>query len=532
MSTATQALPFPAAPAREDATYRNRYLIALTVTLASILELLDTSIVNVSIPHMMGTLGATLDQITWVSIGYVVANVIVLPITGWLSAFFGRKRYFAFSIALFTVASFFCGQAGSLEALVFWRIVQGLGGGALLSTSQAILYEVFPREEYGSAMAIFGMGVMVGPTLGPTLGGYITDTLDWRWIFFINIPFGVLALMLTLALVPDSKWAQKARKVDLFGLVLLILSIGGLQLFLERGERMEWFASAEVAAYAVVSVVSTIVFVWHELRTPHPIVDLRILRHRQFTAGVTFAFLLGMCLFAPLFVFPVYLQSLLGFTAHQTGMVILPGALASAFTMASMARLGRKMDGRILVVIGTCVFAVSMTLHSHFTTLSGGHDFLLPSILRGIGIGMIFVPLSILAMADVPQPEMANATGLFNLTRQLGGSVGIALAATMVTRFTALHRGELVGNVTVYAQATRERLALLTQGMLARGLPQSVAETDALRLLDLTVRKQAAMLAYEQIFLYFGFGLAVGLPLLLFMRGGKVAQGGDAGMAH
>jgi len=535
MSTASQALPLPgaaAARAAAEEAYANRYLIALTVTLASILELLDTSIVNVSIPHMMGTLGATLDQITWVSIGYVVANVIVLPITGWLSAFFGRKRYFAFSIALFTVASFFCGQAGSLEALVFWRIVQGLGGGALLSTSQAILYEVFPKEEYGTAMAIFGMGVMVGPTLGPTLGGYITDALDWRWIFFINIPFGILALVLTLSLIPDSKWGKKAEKVDLIGLVLLILGIGSLQVMLERGERLDWFESKEVVAYAVTTIVAMVTFVWHELRTPHPIVDLRILKHRQFTAGVSFAMLMGMCLFAPLFIFPVYLQTLQGYTAHQTGMVILPGALASAFTMASMARLGRKMDGRILVVLGTLVFATAMWMHSHYTTQSGWGDFLLPSILRGIGMGMLFVPLSILAMADVPPEEMANGTGLFNLTRQLGGSIGIALAATMVARFQAVHRGELIANVSMYADATRERMAMLTQGMLARGMPQSVAESQALRMLDLTVRKQAAMLAYEQIFLYFGLGLAVGLPLLLLMRKGKPPAGADAGMAH
>lgn len=529
MSTATLSLPLPRTAA--DDSYRNRYIIAITVTLASILELLDTSIVNVSIPHMMGTLGATLDQITWVSIGYVVANVIILPITGWLSALFGRTRYFAFSIALFTVASFFCGQANSLEALVFWRIVQGLGGGALLSTSQAILYEVFPREEYGTAMAIFGMGVMVGPTLGPTLGGYITDALDWRWIFYINIPFGIMALLATIAFIPNSKWAQKAGKVDVAGLALLVLAIGSLQIMLERGERLEWLASGEIVAYVVTCVVSSVLFVWHELRTPEPVVDLRILKHTQFTAGVSFAFLLGVCLFAPLFVFPVYLQSLQGFTAQQTGMVILPGALASAFTMAIMAKAGRKMDGRVLVVLGTGIFALSMWMHSQFTTQSGTMDFLFPSILRGVGMGMLFVPLSILALADLPPEKMANGTGLFNLTRQLGGSVGIALAATMVTRFTALHRGSLVNHVSMYADATRERVTMLTQGMMARGMNATTAGDQAVRLLDLTVRKQASMLAFEQIFLYFGFGLAVGLPLLLLMRKGKADAGVEVG-AH
>src|SRR5712692_7031878 len=258
------AIALPAAPAAPD-RYRFKYLIAITVSLASVLELLDTSIVNVAIPHMMGNLGATLDQIAWVSTGYIVANVIVLPITGWLSAFFGRRRYFATSIALFIVSSFFCGNAHSLAALVFWRIVQGLGGGALLSTSQAILYEEFPREEYGTAMAIFGMGVMVGPTLGPTLGGYITDAFGWPWIFYINIPIGMLALALSLSFIKDSQHQEKARRVDFLGLVLLAAGIGALQTMLERGERLDWFDSKQVSMLAIVSAVSLVAFVWHEL---------------------------------------------------------------------------------------------------------------------------------------------------------------------------------------------------------------------------------------------------------------------------
>src|SRR2546425_5607185 len=275
------ALPLSAALDR----YRFKYIIAITVSLASVLELLDTSIVNVAIPHMMGNLGATLDQIAWVSTGYIVANVIVLPITGWLSAYFGRRRYFAGSIALFTLASFLCGNAGSLGALIFWRIVQGLGGGALLSTSQAILYEEFPREEYGTAMAIFGVGVMVGPTLGPTVGGWITDTYGWPWIFYINIPFGMLALALTLTFIQDSRHQEKAERVDYVGLLLLAAGIGTLQTMLERGERLDWFDSKQVTALAIISVVSLVAFVRHELRPAHPLVDPRVLKSRQLGAG-------------------------------------------------------------------------------------------------------------------------------------------------------------------------------------------------------------------------------------------------------
>ncbi|HET7462817.1 MAG TPA: DHA2 family efflux MFS transporter permease subunit [Longimicrobium sp.] len=535
MSTRTDVLPLPGARARKpvarvDDPYANRYLIALTVTLASVLELLDTSIVNVAIPHMMGTLGATLDQIAWVSTGYVVANVIVLPITGWLSARFGRRRYFAASIALFTLASFFCGNAHTLEALVFWRIVQGIGGGALLSTSQSILYEVFPREEFGTAMAIFGMGVMVGPTLGPTLGGYITDALSWPWIFYINVPLGMLALAMTLGFIRDSRFAQKISSVDWLGLGLLIVGIGALQTMLERGERLDWFDSKEVVVYAVASVVSLVGFVWHELHTEHPIVDLRILRNRQFTAGITFAAMLGCCLYATVFVLPVYLQTLLGFTAEQTGFVILPGALASAFTMAIMARLGSKFDGRVLVVTGVAIFLLSMWKHAHFTTQSGMHDFFWPLILRGVGLGLIFVPMTNLALAELPMEKIPNGTGLYNLTRQLGGSIGIAVTATLVSRFRGGSYAALASHVSMYDAATRERLAMLTRALIARGTPAPVAETQAIGIMKMQVMGQAAMLSYEKVFLLFGMGMVLTLPLLLLMRRAR-GQGGG-GMAH
>jgi len=535
VSTSTRTLPFPAArvaarAAAADDPYRNRYLIALTVTLASVLELLDTSIVNVAVPHMMGTLGATLDQIAWVSTGYVVANVIVLPITGWLSARFGRRRYFAASIALFTVASFFCGNAHTLQALVFWRIVQGVGGGALLSTSQSILYEVFPREEFGTAMAIFGMGVMVGPTLGPTLGGYITDALSWPWIFYINVPLGMIALAMTLGFIRDSRFAQKVERVDWLGLGLLIAGIGCLQTMLERGERLDWFDSKEVLLYAVVSAVSLVWFVWHELTTEHPIVDLRILKNRQFTAGITFAAMLGCCLYATVFVLPVYLQTLLGFTAEQTGFVILPGALASAFTMAAMARTTGKIDGRILVVCGVAIFGASMWMHGHFTTESGQGDFFWPLILRGVGLGLIFVPMTNLALAELPMEKIPNGTGLYNLTRQLGGSIGIAVTATLVSRFRGQNYAALSEHVSRYGEATRERLAMITQAMIAKGTPAPVAETKAIALIQGQVMRQAAMLSYEHLFLMFGIGMGLTLPLLLLMRRGRASGGG--GMAH
>jgi DHA2 family multidrug resistance protein len=521
----TAALPLPRGTAQDR--YRFRYIIAVTVSLASVLELLDTSIVNVAIPHMMGNLGATLDQIAWVSTGYIVANVIILPITGWLSAFFGRRRYFAGSIALFTVASFFCGNAHSLEALVIWRIIQGLGGGALLSTSQAILYEEFPREEYGTAMAIFGVGVMVGPTLGPTFGGYITDAFGWPWIFYINLPFGALALALTLTFIQDSLHQQRAEAVDYLGLVLLALGVGTLQTMLERGERLDWFESREVTTLGLVSVSSLVLFVWRELTTEHPVVDLRILRSRQLATGVLFGSTLGVCLYATIFVLPVYLQNIRGFTAEQTGFVILPGALASALVMASMGRFQGRFDGRYSILVGVSLFALSMWKHAHFTTESGMSDFFWPLIFRGMGLGLIFVPLTNLALADLPMSKIHNGTGLFNLMRQLGGSVGIALSATLLQRFTAVHRADLIANVTQFAPAARARLGGIEATLLATGTPAALAESKAIKVLDGLVTRQAMMLSFEQLFLLFGLCFVLSLPLLLLMHQAK----GPAGQA-
>ena len=508
------AIALPAAPDR----YRYRYLIAVTVSLASVLELLDTSIVNVAIPHMMGNLGATLDQVAWVSTGYIVANVIVLPITGWLSGYFGRRRYFAGSIALFTLASFMCGNAGSLGSLVFWRIVQGLGGGALLSTSQAVLYEEFPREEYGTAMAIFGVGVMVGPTLGPTVGGWITDMYGWPWIFYINIPFGMFALALTLSFINDSAHQERVSRVDWLGLALLAVGIGSLQTMLERGERLDWFASGEVRLLGIASATALIAFIWHELRAAHPIVDLRILKSRQLAVGVLFGLILGVCLYATVFVLPVYLQNIQHFTANQTGLVILPGAIASAVTMGFMGRLQGRIDGRLSIAAGVMIFAVSMWQHAHFTTQSGFHDFFWPLIFRGIGLGLIFVPLTNLALADLPMSKIPNGTGLFNLMRQLGGSIGIALSATLLQRFTAIHRADLAANVTPYAEATRERIAAITQALVARGDLPAVAQTKAIGFLNGIVTREAMMLSFEQLFLLFGIAFVLSLPLLLLMH--------------
>lgn len=500
--------------------YRARFIIALTVTLAAVLELVDTSIVIVAVPHMMGSLGATLDEVAWVSTGYVVANVIVMPISSWLANWFGRRNYFAMSIMLFTGASFLCGNATTLEGLVFWRIVQGLGGGGLISTAQAVLYETFPAKESGSAMAIFGLGIMTGPMLGPTLGGYITDAASWPWIFYINIPLGIIALLLALMYVPDSRFGEKAEKVDFLGVALLAISIGCLQTMLERGEKLDWWASREIIAYALCSAAAMIAFVHHELNHEHPIVDLRVMADKQFAVSLVLAFLLGLVMFSVIFMFPVYAQTLVGFGAWDTGLAILPGAIASGVTMGMMGRLLPKVnfDLRYFVIVGAMIFGYSMWQHAQFTTESGASDFLWPMITRGIGLGLVFIPLNNLALGNLAPEKVAAGSGLYNLLRQLGGSVGIAISATLLAQFQEANRDALRYHVSEFSVATAARIDALKGLFLSRGASEVTAYQQTLALMENMLRKQAAMIAFEKLFLVFGILLLATAPLLLLMK--------------
>ncbi len=528
---ATMSLPSADGGMQRADVYRYRYLIAFAVALASVLELVDTSIVNVAIPHMMGELGATLDEIAWVSTGYIVANVIVLPLTSWLSTRFGRRNYYTGSIVLFTVASFLCGNATSLETLVAARVVQGIGGGALISTAQAILFDVFPVEERATGQAIFGMSVMVGPTLGPTLGGWITDNYSWPWIFYINIPLGILAGLLTWRLVPEPAHhaGHETETVDWWGLAFLILGIGALQVMLERGESKDWFESREIVTEGILAAIGLIGFVWHELRTEHPIVDLRILKNRQLAVGVTFAVLLGFALYSSVFALPVFLQNVLGFTAWDTGKVILPGAIASAVAMAMMGRLAPRVDARILITIGVLMFLTSMWMHYHFTVDTGMHDLLLPMVLRGFGIGLVFVPLTGATVADLKPGQIPQGTGLFNLSRQLGGSFGIAVTATLLSRFTDHARNALASHLTASDAATRGWLDAVTGSMQRFGGSMAEAQLKASAVLGLKLAQQASVFGFEKVFLIMGLSFTAVLPLLLLFRTGR-ARGG--GMAH
>jgi len=519
----------PAAEPAED-KYKYKYFIAIAVTLAAVLELIDTSIVNVAIPHMMGNLGATLDEISWVSTGYIIANVIVIPMSGWLSAYFGRKRYLTGSILLFVAASFLCGASRSLEALVLWRVVQGVGGGALLSTAQTTLFESFPPEEIGIGQAMFGVGVMVGPTIGPTLGGWIVDNYNWPWIFYINVPLGILAAIMVATYVHDAAHQERAEKIDCLGFILLATGVGSLQWMLEKGERYDWFDSRFITGLAVVSAVSFIWLLWHELTTDEPIINFRVLKSRQLTAGVLIASLLGLALFGSIFVLPVFLQNLHGLTANQTGLVILPGALASAFTMMWVGKNANRLDARATVTVGAALFFASMWLLARMTLASGPDETFWPLILRGVGLGLIFVPLTNATMADLRLKDLAQGTGMFNLTRQLGGSLGIAIMATLLTRFTSQKKALLAEHVTTMDPLSLGRLGQITQGLIARGVNPLLAKQEALGMLDRQIGAQASVLAFSRIYILSGVILLGSLPLLFLFKTGKGR--GAGGFAH
>ena len=520
----------PAEAAVPEDKYKYKYLIAIAVTLAAVLELIDTSIVNVAIPHMMGNLGATLDEISWVSTGYIIANVIVIPMSGWLSAYFGRKRYLTGSILLFVISSFFCGAATSLGGLVFWRVVQGIGGGALLSTAQSTLFEAFPPQEVGIGQAMFGVGVMVGPTLGPTLGGWIVDNYNWPWIFYINVPLGIIAALMVMTYVHDAEHQERAETIDVTGFLLLATCVGSLQFMLEKGERYDWFDSRLVTGLMVTSIVSFILLIWRELTIDEPIINFRVLKSRQLAAGVSIAAVLGLALFGSIFVLPIFLQNLHGLTANQTGMVILPGAIASAVTMAFVGKNANRLDARWTVTIGAVLFFIAMWMLARMTLASGPEETFWPLILRGVGLGLIFVPLTSASMAELKVTELAQGTGMFNLTRQLGGSLGIAIMATLLTRFTTAKKALLTEHITTMDPVSLGRLQSITSGLIAKGANPLVAKQQALFMLDRQVQAQASVLAFSRIYILSGIILLASVPLLLMFKTGKGR--GSAGMAH
>lgn len=511
-----------------------KWVIVVTVILAALLELIDSTVVNVALNQIMGNLGATLEDVAWVITAYAVANVIILPMNGWLSARFGRKNYFAFSIILFTAASFLCGNASNIWELIIFRFIQGIGGGALLSTSQSILFETFKQEERGMATAIFGIGVVLGPTFGPTLGGWITDHYSWPWIFYVNIPLGIIATILTITYIKNSEYHVRPPKTDWPGIFLLVTGIGSLQILLERGEHDGWFESQFIAALALLSAVSIITFIWWEMRTEHPVVNLKVITgSRQLAFGMVFTFILGFGLYASLFIFPIFVQGLLGWTAEQTGLLLMPSGLISLFVMPTVGALLRKgIPPQYLATIGFLMFFTFTFILSRSNLSSGWSDFMWPQLLRGIGMGFMFVPITNFALGRLAPKDIHQGTGLNNMMRQLGGSFGIAAVATFIHNRSAFHRSMLLENINIYDTETQSRLAAFTGGFMQKGYDYSTATMMATKALDGAVMRQSMLLSYMDNFWIVGMFFICCIPLLLLQPRTKQVAKISAADAH
>jgi MFS transporter, DHA2 family, multidrug resistance protein len=470
-------------------------LITATVMLGLIMAIIDSTIVNVALTTISGNLGATVDEVAWVATGYILANVVVMPLNGWLTALLGRKMFYATSLALFTIASFFCGTARSIWVLVFYRVIQGIGGGALQPTAQAILFETFPAERRGAAMAIFGMGAMVGPAIGPTLGGWIVDNASWPLIFYINVPIGIVAFLMTLAFIPNPKYIAKPKGgIDWIALGLLTAGLASLQFVLEQGERDDWFQSQTILLLSAISVVALILFVIKSLRDKYPIVDLNVFKFRSFSVGSFLGIIMGFGLFGTALILPLFFQSTLGFTAFDTGLALMPGAFATAVSMLIIGRLLNRIDGRWSIIFGTLIFAWSTWLLGGLTVQAGYWDVFWPRLIQGFALGFLFVPLTTISLGDVPVHELAGATGVFTLLRQLGGSLGIAILTTLLTHQTAIAWNVLASGVTQ------------THGYSVGQLTQIVAQ-------------QSSMIAYNYLFRVTAIVFVLSTPLVFLIHG-------------
>jgi MFS transporter, DHA2 family, multidrug resistance protein len=496
-----------------------KWIITITVIMASLLELIDTTIVNVALPDIMGNLGATLEDAGWLVTGYAVANVIVLPMSGWLGDRFGRKNYFLASILIFTAASYLCGQATTLSELIIYRLLQGLAGGGLLSTAQAILMETWPREEIGMATALFGLGAVVGPTLGPTIGGYIVDNTNWRYIFYVNIPVGAVAAFLVSMFVRESPMFAKGKPIDWWGILLLAIGVGSLQVVLEKGETEDWFQTPYIAFLTVATILAGVGFIWRELSTDHPVVDFRILKNRSFAIGTITSFALGFALYGSVFIFPVFCQNLLHFTALQTGLILLPGGLATIIMMPFVgAMLKKGVPAQYMATGGFILFFVFCWLLSNSTLESGTGDFFWPLIIRGIGMAILFVPLTTLAVSGLQGKQIGQGTGLNNMMRQLGGSFGVAILTTLIHVKSGEVRTALLGNTNSFNPAYVQRKEGLVQMLMSKGYNLLDAQQASDRMMEGNIIRQTMLVTYDHMYMLIGLFVLAAIPVIYLQK--------------
>jgi DHA2 family multidrug resistance protein len=499
-----------------------RVIITITAVLCALLEIVDTTIVNVALNNMRGSLGATLTDVAWVITAYAIANVIIIPMTSWLSQQFGRRNYFATSIIIFTVASFMCGNATNIWELVAFRFIQGLGGGALLVTAQTIITESYPIAKRGMAQAIYGMGVIVGPTLGPPLGGYFVDHFSWPYIFYINIPIGIIATFLTLTFVRSPKYGEKlkASQVDWWGIAFLAAFVGSLQFVLEHGQQDDWFNDRTITLLTAVSASGLMLFIWRELTYKHPIVNLSVLKNTNLRVGVIMSFVLGFGLYSSTFIIPIYTQSVLGWSALDAGLILIPSSITTGIMMPMIGKMiQRGIPQAYMVALGFLAFFVfTYWMHNVVTPDTGEEHIFWPLILRGVGLGLLFVPITTLSLSTLKGKEIGEGAAFTGMMRQLGGSFGIAIITTFIARFNQEHRVNLVSHLDKTNFAVQQRVLQLQQGFMNKGFSTNESLNRAYQVMDYGVMKQSSVHTFVDIFYYLGILFLLCIPFVLLIK--------------
>lgn len=495
------------------------WLIAASVMLATFMEVLDTSIANVSLPHIAGSLSATTSESTWVLTSYLVSNAIILPTTNWLGHYFGRKRFLIGCIAIFALSSALCGAASSLGFLLFARVLQGAGGGALQPISQAVLLESFPPEKRGAAMALYGLGIVVAPIIGPTLGGWITDNYSWRWIFYINVPIGILAVLMVHMFIEDPPYIknQKPGRIDYAGFGLMAVGLATLQIVLDKGQESDWFSSPFITWAIVLAIVSLAAFVIWELRVKEPIVNLRVLANRNFAVGTALIAALGVVLYGTIALLPLFLQTLLGYPALQSGLAVSPRGIGAVISMMIVGRLVGKIDGRYLVMFGFLVMGVATYMLADIDLTISVSNIAWPQVISGLAMGFVFVPLTVMATGTLTTEQIGNATGIFSLMRNLGGSFGIAGVTTMLARGAQVHQAAMVSHLTPYDPVFQQRFRDLAS-VFASGVNPMMASPQAYGALYDTLVDQATLMAYLDNFRLLAFLCLLCVPAVLLFR--------------
>ena len=498
----------------------NPWVVTFSVMLATFMEILDTTVVNVSIPHIAGSMGGSLEEGTWVVTSYLVSNAIILPMSAWLANFMGRRRMLLACVIGFTLTSLACGLAGSLPWLIFFRVLQGLSGGGMQPLAQAILLETFPKEKHGHAMAAFGIGILLAPIIGPTVGGWITDNYTWRWIFYLNLPVGALALFLIRQFVFDPPYIRRAKGgVDLWGIGFLALGFGALQVVLDTGQRKDWWASGYIRFFALACVLGLILLVIRELRCPRPVVDLRAFADRTFSIGVFLIFTIGFVLYASLVLLPIYVQTLLGYPALQAGLALSPRGIGALLTTPVTGYLVGKIDPRRIMAVGLILGAVTMFQLAGLNLNAGYWDIFWPQVLQGVALACLMIPIMTVSVSHIPREKMGNATSIVNLMRNIGGSFGIAVMTTLLARRGQLHHSHLAANISAYDRETRLALYGLKAWFQSRGADAHTAADRAYRAIYAYVQQHAAMLAFVEAFWVMAIIFLAMIPFIFLMRG-------------